>query len=99
MDKLHLYAKLNEVPPLPNIRDILIDHLQSYLPQITEEPERSSKVAYSITGLMATSYVQSLLPSDPIDEILTIAGELEINPDNAENLRQELIQKILQLTK
>lgn len=31
---------------------------------------------------------------NPLDEILTIAGELESNPSDADELRKELIEKI-----
>ncbi len=46
---------------------------------------------------MATRYGRSLTPDNPINEIVTIAGELEINPKNADDLRRELISKIEKL--
>lgn len=53
--------------------------------------------AYDITGLTGSNFFQALPPGDPLEEIFTIAGELEINPQNADELTQELIDKIAAL--
>lgn len=62
--------------------------------QLGNDPEQRVSAAYKIAGLMATDFAQSLDPSDPINEIFTIAGELEINPPEATELHRELIDKI-----
>lgn len=68
--------------------------LKDKLAILKGEISEAVKGGYEIAGLMSTDFAQSLGSSDPIDEILTIAGELEIHPDNAEELRLELIEKI-----
>ncbi len=71
--------------------------LKNKLVPLNGDINDATKVAYEIAGLMSTDFAQSLSTSDSIDEILTIAGELEINPHNAEELRVELIEKIQSL--
>jgi len=72
-------------------------YLKDQLVRLNGDMADAIKGAYEIAGLMATDFAQSIDSSDPIDEILTIAGELEVNPDNGEELRKELIEKIKQL--
>lgn len=72
----------------------ITSYLKALLPALSGDLERSTSAAYAIAGLMATEYARNLKNDDPIDEILTIAGELEIGPPNAQELRQELVSKI-----
>lgn len=72
----------------------ITSYLKALLPTLLGGLEQSISAAYSIAGLMATEYARNLKNDDPIDEILTIAGELEIGPPNAQELRQELVSKI-----
>ncbi len=68
--------------------------LKNKLAPLNGDINDATGTAYEIAGLMSTDFAQSLNSSDPIDKILTIAGELEIHPSNAEELRAELIEKI-----
>lgn len=79
---------------MDNARGHVILYLKSQIDRLNGEMSEAVKTAYDIAGLMATKYAQSLDASDPIDEFFTIAGELEVNPVNADELRTELINKI-----
>jgi len=79
---------------MTNQRDLLVEALKDLASNLARNPKKDAEIAYYIAGLLATDYARTLKPGDPIDEILTIAGELEINPDNAIELRSELVQKI-----
>lgn len=78
-------------------RETLVRFLKSQLARLDNDTPDAIRAAYEIAGLIATDFARTLNASDPIDEILTIAGELEINPDNAAELREELIEKISRL--
>lgn len=78
-------------------REKLVRFLKSQLARLDNDTPDAVQAAYEIAGLMATDFARTLNTSDPVDEILTIAGELEINPDNAPELREELIEKISRL--
>lgn len=95
MDYNELFSKLNtpSTPSLENRRD-LVKFLKDSVVTLRLHPESTARVAYSIAGLFATDFARNLPEGDPIDEILTIAGELEIDPEDAEHLRNELIEKI-----
>lgn len=93
----YIFQILNKAPLPTDARDVLINSLRSFADEINQNPQKSIEISYAIAGLMATEYAQHLAPNDPIDEILTIAGELEINPPNADSLRHELVQKIREL--
>lgn len=72
----------------------VVNFLRSKSTALQESADAAVNTAYDIAGLMATDFARQLSQDDPIDEVLTIAGELEIRPINSEALRQELIQKI-----
>ena len=88
-----IFQELNDSNAEDN-RSKLILYLKDKITQLNGDIAEAVAAAYEIAGLMSTDYGQSLSSSDPIDEILTIAGELEINPNDAESLRKELIEKI-----
>ena len=69
------------------LKDVVVEKLN-------KEPEQAANTAYKVAGLMATDFARSLEPSDPINEIFTIAGELEINPPETSELHRELVDKI-----
>ena len=81
-----------DVPEQTRTQFILF--LKNKLAPLNGDINDATGTAYEIAGLMSTDFAQSLNSSDPIDKILTIAGELEIHPSNAEELRAELIEKI-----
>lgn len=62
------------------------------------DTNQATSIAYAIVGRFMNQYYIPDISSDaPIYNILTVAGELETNPDNAEELRLELIELIQQL--
>ncbi|HEY8886572.1 MAG TPA: hypothetical protein VIM31_03700 [Candidatus Microsaccharimonas sp.] len=90
------YSKI-ESADISEVRLVFVASLKSYLYYLEKDLPAAIQAAYEITGLAATSYASTLINNDPIDGILTVAGELEINPTDAEVLRQELVKKIKNL--
>lgn len=85
----------NEIDDNPNeARSELITFLKSQTDSLRVTNAGAINTAYQIAGLMATDFARTLGPDDPIDEIFTIAGELEINPPDSDELRKELLEKI-----
>lgn len=41
-------------------------------------PQHSRDIAYGIAGLLGTQFAAGLANNDPISEIMTLAGELEL---------------------
>jgi hypothetical protein len=74
-----------------------IGYLQTASQKIESDKASAPKVAYSIAGMFATDFAHNLDENDPLTEIMTIAGELEINPNDVEELRRELVRKICEL--
>lgn len=91
----NIFHKIDNNPE--QARDVIVSFLKGQLGALTGDMTSAIDAAYSIAGLAGTDFVRSLDPIDPIDEIFTIAGELEINPDDSENLRKEIIDKIRSL--
>jgi hypothetical protein len=79
------------------LRAIVINLLKQFEGVITRDSTQRTMYAYKIAGLMASDFYKTLLLDDPLQEIFTIAGELEINSQNADKLTQELIDKIAAL--
>ena len=75
-------------------RKNVVNFLKDQVISLRNEPERVSEVAYSIAGLMATDFARNLNKDDPLDTITAIAGELEINSSDSDELRKELIDAI-----
>ncbi|MGO3702278.1 MAG: hypothetical protein ACTJG2_03800 [Candidatus Saccharimonadales bacterium] len=97
MNYNQLSAKLN-TEQSPENRDIVISFLQHCSTALKADTAQSSEIAHSITGLMATDYTKTLPENDPINTVLTIAGELEIDdPKDRDILKDELIDAIDQL--
>lgn len=94
-----LFSELNEFKQTDadTLRIKFTLYLKNQLERLNSDVAEAVEVAYNIAGLAATDFARLLDSADPIDEILTIAGELEVNPKNAEVLRNELVEKIRQL--
>lgn len=91
-----LFAQMNtEVSS--EVRNDVVSFLRHCLVELKANQYSTTDIAYDMAGLMATDYIKSLATDDPIHHILTIAGELEIKPPNADTLRNELIATIEQL--
>lgn len=91
-DNDDIFDAINNDPH--NARSRLIAYLKSQTSLLNTTDTKSIDCAYRIAGLAATDFARTLDPNDPIDEIFTIAGELEINPPDADELRKELLEKI-----
>lgn len=89
-----IFNQINLASTSEQSRQLLVAYLKESIPAIEESSEKSVVCAYAITGIMATDYARTLATDDPIEEILSIAGELETNPTNTEELRRELASKI-----
>lgn len=93
-----LFDKLNNPVLIKDetqkLRLLLISVLKDFAYALERNPGSGTEIAYKIAGIMATEFARCLNENDTIDEILTIAGELEVNPQNADELREELIKKI-----
>lgn len=92
-----IFHALTVPSDLDGQRLLLIEYLDDAATYMATNPSEAMRVAYDIAGLMATDYVRSLDPSDPIDAIFVIAGELETRPADSVILTQELIDRIRNL--
>lgn len=80
-----------------NERLALVEVLKEFGKEVRRSPQVTNEIAYKIAGLLATDYARSLKHGDPLTDILFLAGELEIAPENSDDLREELMQKISKL--
>lgn len=87
-----LYEILNN--EASDSRTALLEYLMQAANEMEEHRDLTKEIAYNIAGLMATDFARDLADGDPIEEILTIAGELEVMPQNHDALRAELVTKI-----
>lgn len=90
----NLHNTLNNKLPNELKRAELIKYLKERLINIPAENEMRKKLAYEIASLLSTDYSKTLKDS-VIDDILTLAGELEV--ENNEKDWQELHKLILSL--
>jgi hypothetical protein len=95
MDYKEIFSRLDTtLPPTAKDRAMMSSFLKEQATAFRAHPDQTTRIAYAIAGMLATRFARNLPEDDPIDEILTIAGELEVNPDNASDLRKELLTKI-----
>ena len=90
-----LFTKLNSETSSETYENIL-SFLRHSHRELLQNPDQTPKIAYAITGLLATDYIRNLDEADPLNEIFTIAGELEAEPENIK-LKNELLVAIDQL--
>lgn len=88
------FESIDAAPTAHESRLRLVRVLKDAATELRSNPNDYAAIAYGIAGFFATDFVRQLSSDDPIDEILTIAGELEIKPTDAKELQQELLQKI-----
>jgi len=67
-------------------RSYFVDFLSGLLPDLESDQLSSSQIAYSIAGMLSSDFAQKLSDDDPLMEIMTIAGELEVAPENTPEL-------------
>ena len=73
-----IYSALDGDGNIPEKRKAAINYLQECVDNLPNDPGERLKVAYKIAGLMSTNFALSLEDNDDIDQILTLAGELEV---------------------
>ncbi|HMH70019.1 MAG TPA: hypothetical protein VK502_01345 [Candidatus Saccharimonadales bacterium] len=80
-------------------RQHLIGFLDDVLLTLKSDKQAAPMVAYEIAGMLSTHFSRSLPEGDPLLEIMIIAGELEVESEDTEELTQELIKKIEALSR
>ena len=70
-------------------RQELVAFLKDCSNNLPEGNDERRQIAYAIAGFMSTEFARSLDPSDPLDQILTLAGELEVPDEDTESKWQE----------
>lgn len=89
------FQLLDKATSLDTARQEFTTFLKTEAENLRVHPEDTIQIAYHIAGMLATNSARLIeQANDPIDEILTIAGELEVNPPEASILRDELLAKI-----
>lgn len=92
----NLYNRLNDSSKdARENRDLLVAHLKVLAERIN--PNTIDTVVYEIAGLLSTSYARSLSENDPLEDILTLAGELEVPSEDKDEKINTLKQLIAQL--
>lgn len=89
-----LYNSLDDnINPEIN-KNELITYLKSCAQLLLSDKTNRAGVAYEIAGLMSTKYARSLENDSELDEILTMAGELETEDASNDDRWMELVNKI-----
>lgn len=97
MDIEKLYNSLDKESTLNTQRQELITYLKTVVNALPENEDIRRTIAYDVAGLLSTHFAKSLDSSDLLDQILTLAGELEVPNQNDANKWAEfysLIQKL-----
>lgn len=79
-------------------REEIISYLKSKARNFGSDEERNREIAYEIAGMMSIESVRKLDARDPIVEVMSLAGELELPKELAtskdatwENLKNKII--------
>lgn len=97
MDIEKLHSSLDNETISNTQRQELIAYLKASIDTLPEDEGDRRTVAYEIAGLLSTHFAKSLDSHDTLDEILTLAGELEVPDENDAGKWAEfykLIQKL-----
>ncbi len=76
-----IYSVLDSDDSIHEKRAAAIAYLHECVDNLSDDPEERRKIAYNIAGLMSTNFASALEDDDSIEEILNLAGELEVNND------------------
>lgn len=68
-----------------NSRQDIIEYIKSQVIEYKNNPEKGEQIAYDITGLLCLRVIGELTDDDPLDEILTLASELELPEQHRSN--------------
>lgn len=77
MTKDEIFKQLNEFDA-DNFRQEVVNFLKLQIEEYKTNPERGEEIAYDIAGLMSTKALHGLPEGDPLEEVLLLAGELEL---------------------
>ena len=86
-----IYTRISSEKDDLNARSTIVDFLKEEVKHL--DPDSF----YTIAGLLSTDFAQKLPNNDPLEEILTLAGELEVSSDQTAekiNLLTSLINKL-----
>lgn len=86
-----LYSLLDSNASSADQRRELVTRLKMCAAKLPDDESDRRLIAYKLAGLLSTHFVKSLDSDDAIDEILTLAGELEIPDDDSEVKWQEFL--------
>lgn len=98
MEADDIYIKLNSHEPLEISESVIISYLKDCAQKLIAHPDQRTSIAYEIAGLMSTRYARRLSDGSKIEEIMSLAGELEID-SNGEDTKgwNELVSLIRKL--
>lgn len=82
MSYTDLFNILADSKTLDGHRELLREYLVAQLEEYQRTPERGEEIAYNIAGLMGADAIINLPKGDPYEEVLSLAGELELPPRN-----------------
>jgi hypothetical protein len=89
-----IFSELQDFSDANKARQDIITFMKEEMCHFASLSDDTYRSAYTLAGLMATDYVRTLPEEDPIVDILSAAGELEITPPESEDLRKEILQKV-----
>jgi hypothetical protein len=89
-----IFSELYDFSDANKARQDVINFIKEEMRHFASLSDDTYRSAYTLAGLMATDYVRTLPEEDPIVDILSAAGELEIAPPESEDLRKEILQKV-----
>lgn len=95
IEKLHNSLDKESTPNIQ--RQELITHLKATVDTLPENEDERRAIAYDIAGLLSTHFAKSLDSNDLLDQILTLAGELEVPNQNDTNRWTEFNNLIQEL--
>ncbi len=96
MNNKTIYDFLDNNPDNNQNRLALINYLKNNIQSLGDN-EKYSETVYNMAGMMSANYVHSLPDDDILMQILTLAGELEVEDENTNENLNHLIYLINQL--
>lgn len=94
----YIYDQLNS-DDLDNEQwSTLVRYLDARIRDLPQSDSGRTEIAYEIAGLLSTKYAMSLEDGDILEQVLSLAGELEIqSPDNEKKwfIMRGLVRKLL----
>lgn len=73
-----IYESLDRGFDINSKRAELMTYLKDSVNELPDNDDERREIAYNIAGLLSTDFARNLSENDILEEILTLAGELEI---------------------